>query len=55
MTTVFEDQIGTIEEGKLSDLVVTSGNPLDDIDLLCNSENIDLVMLGGNLVKGPAA
>jgi imidazolonepropionase-like amidohydrolase len=50
-----DDQIGTIEEGKLADLVVTTGNPLDDIDLLCNPENIDLVMQGGNLVKGPAA
>ena len=55
MTTVFEDQIGTIEEGKLADWLLTPGNPLDDIDLLCNPENIDLVMQGGNLVKGPAA
>jgi imidazolonepropionase-like amidohydrolase len=50
-----ENQIGTIEEGKLADLIVTGGNPLDDIGLLCNQENIHLVMQGGHLVKGSAA
>ena len=54
-TLHLENQIGTIEEGKLADLVVTAGNPLDDIGLLCNPENIHLVMQGGNLVKGSAA
>jgi len=50
-----ENQTGTIEEGKLADLIVTAGNPLDDIGLLCNQENIHLVMQGGNLVKGSEA
>ena len=50
-----ENQIGTIEEGKLADLIVTAGNPLDDIGLLCNQENIHLVVQGGNLVKGSEA
>jgi len=50
-----DNQIGTIAEGKLADLVLVAGNPLDDIDLLCNQENIHLVMQGGNLVKGSAA
>ena len=49
------DQIGTVEEGKQADLIVTSGNPLDDIGLLCNPDNIQLVMQAGNLVKGTAA
>ena len=54
-TLSLENQIGTIEEGKLADLILVAGNPLDDIGLLCNQENIHLVMQGGNLVKGSAA
>ncbi len=46
-----QDDIGTIEEGKLADLVVVEGNPLDNIELLVKRENIHLVMQGGRLVK----
>jgi imidazolonepropionase-like amidohydrolase len=47
-----EDKLGTIEEGKLADIVLVQGNPLDDIGLLLNPENIRYVMQGGELVKG---
>lgn len=42
------DRIGTIEVGKLADLVVLNGNPLED---LRNVEKVDRVFLGGQLVS----
>jgi len=47
-----ENELGTIEEGKLADLIVVEGNPLEDIGLMLNAEAIHLVMQGGKLVKG---
>jgi len=47
-----ENKLGTIEEGKLADLIVVEGNPLEDIGLLLKTEAIHLVMQGGKLVKG---
>jgi len=44
--------IGTVEEGKLADLVVVEGNPLDDMEILLKPEAVMLVMQGGNIVKG---
>ncbi|MEJ2170246.1 MAG: amidohydrolase family protein [Desulfobacterales bacterium] len=46
-----ENELGTIEEGKLADIILVRGNPLDDIDILLKEENIRLVMKGGVLVK----
>jgi imidazolonepropionase-like amidohydrolase len=46
-----ESQIGTIEVGKLADLVVVQGNPLDDVGMLVSEEAVPLVMQGGKLVK----
>lgn len=47
-----ENEVGTIEEGKLADLIVVDGNPLDEVDLLLKTEAIRLIMQGGKLVKG---
>lgn len=47
-----ENELGTIEEGKLADLIVVEGNPMEDIGLMLNAEAIRLVMQGGKLVKG---
>jgi imidazolonepropionase-like amidohydrolase len=45
-----ENELGTIEEGKLADLVLVAGNPLNDIDVLIDKDAIRLVMQGGKVV-----
>jgi imidazolonepropionase-like amidohydrolase len=45
-----ENQIGTIEPGKIADLVLVKGNPLDDIDLLTEADAIVCVMKGGKFI-----
>ena len=43
----WEQEIGTLEKGKLADLIVVSDNPLANIGRLRDPENISLVMKGG--------
>ena len=45
------DELGTVEEGKLADLIMVKGNPLTDIAILQNAENIPVVIQNGNVVK----
>ncbi|MGO8791798.1 MAG: amidohydrolase family protein [Terriglobia bacterium] len=45
-----KDQIGSVEAGKLADLVAVSGNPLSDISVL---ENVNFVMKEGVVYKPP--
>lgn len=47
-----EESVGTIEKGKLADILVVEGNPLDDIRILTNTKNIKKVFVGGELLKG---
>jgi imidazolonepropionase-like amidohydrolase len=47
-----EKELGTIKEGKLADLIVVEGNPLEDVDILLKKEAIRLVMQGGKFVHG---
>ena len=42
----FHDDIGSLERGKLADLIILDANPLDNIR---NTDKIDSVMLGGRL------
>jgi imidazolonepropionase-like amidohydrolase len=44
-----DKDLGTVETGKLADLVAVAGNPLDDISLLAKP---DFVMKDGVVVKG---
>jgi imidazolonepropionase-like amidohydrolase len=46
-----DKELGTIEAGKLADLVLVEGNPLEDIEILLKREPIRLVMQGGTVVK----
>ena len=46
-----EDEIGTVEEGKLADLLVVEGNPLEDMAVLQKKGNLKLIMKGGKIVK----
>jgi len=44
-------QIGSLEKGKLADVVVVGGNPLKDISLLADASHVQLVFQNGVLVK----
>jgi imidazolonepropionase-like amidohydrolase len=50
-----QDRIGTLEPGKLADLIVVNGNPLQDISILEHRRNITHVMKGGEFFRCPAA
>ena len=45
-----ERDIGTVEKGKLADLVVVAADPLSDVTMLQNPERIGLVLKGGEVV-----
>lgn len=55
MATKLEHKTGTLEAGKWADIIVVSGNPLDDIKVLTKKENILLVMKDGQTMveRGP--
>lgn len=44
------DQLGTVEPGKLADLIVTEGNPLEDLQTL---RNVSMVVTGGKIIDHP--
>ena len=43
------NRIGTIEPGKIADMILVQGNPADNIDILVDSENIKYVIKEGQL------
>jgi imidazolonepropionase-like amidohydrolase len=45
------DEIGSVEEGKLADLLVVDGQPLDDVTVLQDARNVKLVMKAGVVLK----
>ncbi len=45
------DDLGTLEAGKIADITVTKGNPLEDISCLADAANISLVIADGHIVK----
>jgi imidazolonepropionase-like amidohydrolase len=44
------DKTGTLEPGKLADLVVVNGDPLKDITMLQEESRIGMVLKGGDVV-----
>jgi imidazolonepropionase-like amidohydrolase len=46
-----EDEIGTITEGKLADLVAFDGDPIQDPELFDQPDRVVLVVQGGRVVK----
>lgn len=47
----WDDQVGTLEAGKLADVILVKTDPLKDIRSLENVENIPLVIKDGKVVK----
>jgi imidazolonepropionase-like amidohydrolase len=45
------DELGTIEAGKLADLLVINGDPVKDITVLQDRANLDVVMKDGSFVE----
>jgi imidazolonepropionase-like amidohydrolase len=48
----WDDQLGTLETGKLADIIAVAGNPLEDIGRLAE---VRFVMLGGRVIRAPDA
>jgi len=46
-----DDYIGSIEPGKIADLIVVKGDVLDNPEILIDPENVLLVVQGGKIVK----
>lgn len=47
----WEDRVGTLEEGKLADVIVVQGNPLDDINSLADNDTVQVVVKDGVVEK----
>jgi imidazolonepropionase-like amidohydrolase len=50
-----DGDVGTVEKGKLADLVVVAGNPLDNVAVLQDPAHIALVLKGGEIVANRLA
>ena len=47
----WSDRVGTVEVGKLGDVIIARKNPLDDVRVLENTNNIAVVIKGGEIIK----
>ncbi len=46
-----EHRLGTLESGRLADILVVDGDPLSDICVLQDWERIQMVVKGGEVVR----
>ena len=46
-----QDVLGSIEPGKIADVILVKENPIDKIESLANNENILTVIQDGNIIK----
>ena len=44
-----EHELGTIERGKIADLIVVNGDPLEDLSVL--KENLEMVVHSGVIIR----
>jgi imidazolonepropionase-like amidohydrolase len=49
------DELGTIEAGKLADLLVVDGNPIENMDVLTDNANLLAIIKGGAFAKDELA
>ena len=47
----WEDKVGTLEKGKLADIVIVKGDPLEDIASLADTDTIQYVVKDGKVEK----
>ena len=48
-------QVGQVKPGYLADLLLIDGDPTQDVRILQNTNNINMIMLGGQMHKSPVA
>ena len=46
-----KDDLGTIEPGKLADLLIINGNPVDDITILQDHQKLEVIMKNGEFME----
>ena len=46
-----DHEFGTLEKGKLADMCMVSGNPLEDIQVLADADRVQMVLIGGRIEK----
>jgi imidazolonepropionase-like amidohydrolase len=49
------DQVGTLEPGKLADVIVVDGDPLQNIEVLCDPARVTHVFQSGRIAKAPTS
>ena len=47
----WQNEIGSIEKGKYADLIVVNGNPLKNLRVFQNQDNLRVIMKGGRTFK----
>ena len=50
-----DGKIGLLEKGSFADLLIVDGNPLEDIDVLTDPDNIELIMKDAKIYKNNLA
>ena len=51
----YEGKVGVLEAGSFADLLLIDGNPVEDLDVLTNKENMRLIMKDGKIYKNQLA